>query len=137
MSRTSEVCHPPTKTDLIKMSEVIHPNENEGRDGGLRTTPLFATALGLMENAERCLAEAKKRFTDDQKFIGQCMRLEREKRKVSLRALSRQMWVSAPYVSDLELGRRLWSTATISNYSQALDALANAEHSNSHPDKMP
>ena len=95
-------------------------------DGGLRTTALFATALGLMVNTERGMTKAKRRYTEDQLAIGHCMRLQREADGVSLRALSRQMKLSAPYVSDLERGRRNWSPITMANYRHSLDSLANA-----------
>lgn len=92
---------------------------------GLRTTALFATALVLMVNTERCMTEAKRRYNEDQLAIGHCMRLQRESDGVSLRALSRQMKLSAPYVSDLERGRRNWSPITMANYRHSLDSLAN------------
>lgn len=117
--------------------QVQLPERPNGGTERMSTTPpetvievashaLFATAFGLLTNADRCLKEAQRRYSEDQIFIGQCLRMEREGRKVSLRALAKQMKLSAPYVSDLELGRRNWSQVTMANYGHALDSLANA-----------
>lgn len=86
-------------------------------------TDLFATAFGLLTNADRCIDAAKRRYADDQMFIGRCMRWERESRKVSLRALAKEMKLSAPYVADLELGHRNWSQIKMANYGHAIDSM--------------
>lgn len=41
--------------------------------------------------------------------VGQAMRDHRESAKVSLRELSRRLGCSAPFLSDMELGRRKYS----------------------------
>jgi predicted transcriptional regulator len=52
--------------------------------------------------------------------IGQRLRNRRVARKVSLRQLAYQMQISPPYLSDLELGRRGWSTGLQRRYEDAL-----------------
>lgn len=57
----------------------------------------------------------------DPRMMGQQMRELREKKGVSGRELARRLGFSAPYVSDLELGRRSFNTALIQRYKQALN----------------
>ena len=51
--------------------------------------------------------EVTQLVTDDLE-TGRRAREARQKAKLSLREVARRMGVSAPYVSDLELGRRGW-----------------------------
>lgn len=60
---------------------------------------------------------------DDAK-TGSGIRRERLKARVSLRAVARAMNLSAPYVSDLELGRRGWNHELLMRYSSAMKLLA-------------
>jgi len=55
----------------------------------------------------------------DEKAVGALMREVRELKKVSLREVARRLRWSAPYVSDLERGRRLWTTAKQNKYLKA------------------
>jgi len=48
------------------------------------------------------------------------MRVLRKKNKVSLRAAAKTMKISAPYLSDLELGRRIWDDAKIEAFKKAI-----------------
>lgn len=41
--------------------------------------------------------------------LGQKARVQRENEKLSLREMARRMKISAPSLSDLELGRRHWT----------------------------
>jgi len=45
----------------------------------------------------------------DHRKAGEIVRKSRESAKLSLRELARRLLLSAPYMSDLELGRRNWS----------------------------
>lgn len=45
----------------------------------------------------------------DHEATGQRFRAAREAAKISLREMARRLGMSAPYVSDLELGRRNWT----------------------------
>lgn len=52
--------------------------------------------------------------------IGGELRAMREAANVGLREAARRMKVSAPYVSDLEKGHRLWSSKLIENFVRAI-----------------
>ena len=53
---------------------------------------------------------------------GKRMRASRVKKHVSLRTLADRIGVSAPYLSDLELGRRAWSEERAQQFIAALNA---------------
>jgi len=57
-------------------------------------------------------------FPDDIKTLGEAIRFIREKRDMSLRSLARDVGVSAPFLSDVEHGRR--STDRISEFARVL-----------------
>lgn len=82
----------------------------------MRETPMDAipeTPTGLQYRTQRVI---------DHKKTGERMRAYRTKCGVSLRELAGRMGFSAPYVSDLELGKRLWSEDRASKYIAALYA---------------
>jgi transcriptional regulator with XRE-family HTH domain len=54
---------------------------------------------------------------------GREARLQRTKRNLSLRSVAKAMCICAPYLCDLELGRRKWSMKLIRSFEQAVDAL--------------
>lgn len=56
----------------------------------------------------------------DEKAVGALMREVRKAKKVSLREVARRLKWSAPYVSDLENGHRLWTTDKQNKYLKAL-----------------
>lgn len=56
----------------------------------------------------------------DDQATGAKMRALREAAKVSLRDLGDRIDLSAPYLSDLELGRRAWSEQRAEQYAAAL-----------------
>jgi predicted transcriptional regulator len=56
----------------------------------------------------------------DNAAVGAELRRRREAVKASLRSVADTMGVSAPYISDLELGRRAWNEAKITAYEMAL-----------------
>ncbi len=60
----------------------------------------------------------------DQAKTGSGIRRERKAAGVSLRSIAKAMKLSAPYVSDLELGRRGWNHELLMRYSSALKLLA-------------
>lgn len=45
----------------------------------------------------------------------------RKKRGVSLRAVARHLGISAPYLSDLELGRRNWNEGLFCAFQKAVN----------------
>lgn len=65
------------------------------------------------------LAE-KKITVSDHAATGARLRKRREKAKLSLREVARRMSLSAPYLSDLELGRRAWTEAKAKAFCRAL-----------------
>lgn len=56
----------------------------------------------------------------DQRAMGADLRKKREAKKRSLRSVADDMGISYPYLSDLELGRRMWSTELISKFERAI-----------------
>lgn len=60
----------------------------------------------------------------DHMKTGSGIRRERKTAGISLRAMARAMNLSAPYVSDLELGRRAWNHELLMRYSASLKLLA-------------
>ncbi len=56
----------------------------------------------------------------DQRALGMAMRQKRITAKKSLRAIAVAMDCSAPYLSDLELGRRTWNAGLLADFEKAL-----------------
>ena len=57
----------------------------------------------------------------DPRMQGQQMRELRVKKGIAVREVARRMNLSAPYISDIELGRRAFNTDLIQRYKQALN----------------
>lgn len=53
---------------------------------------------------------------------GAALRERRKAAGVSMREMARRMGLSAPYVGDLELGRRAWTADRVANFEAKLDA---------------
>jgi transcriptional regulator with XRE-family HTH domain len=60
----------------------------------------------------------------DQAKAGQMIRELRKKSGVSLRDMALKMNLSAPFVSDMELGRRNWSEEKFASAQKAIAALS-------------
>ena len=91
-----------------------------------------------LERAERVIARARapKRATEatehvcprcggagwlpDDKATGKRMRAMREAKGLSGREVARRMGMSAPYICDLELGKRFWNTKVTERYLKAI-----------------
>lgn len=56
----------------------------------------------------------------DHEKTGAMMRARRAKAKLSLRAIAARMGYSAPYICDLERGKRAWTDDKIERYLVAL-----------------
>jgi predicted transcriptional regulator len=56
----------------------------------------------------------------DDVATGEKMRRHRKHYGISLRALAKAMKVSAPFLSDLELGRRNWSNERVLSFNTAV-----------------
>lgn len=63
----------------------------------------------LLGECARMTAQWRKRHDSLLSQVGAMMRTERERRKVSLRELSRRLGISAPFLSDMERGNRKYS----------------------------
>jgi len=61
-----------------------------------------------------------KKVVPDNCAIGTTMRETRTRRGMSLRCLATRMKISAPYLSDLELGRRSWTESRVLQFMKAL-----------------
>lgn len=59
----------------------------------------------------------------DHAATGNMWRQARLVKGVTLRSIAREMGLSASYISDLELGRRKWSTSLCQRYAVALEVL--------------
>ena len=57
----------------------------------------------------------------DSAATGREMRERRVAAGVSLREVARRMKLSAPFLSDLELGRRNWTAPCLERYERALE----------------
>ena len=60
----------------------------------------------------------------DEHTVGALMREVRNAKKLSLREVARRLRWSAPYVSDLERGKRLWTTDRQNKYLAACNGRA-------------
>lgn len=56
------------------------------------------------------------------KLTGEAMRAFREERDVSVTGVAAELGLSKAYVSDLELGRRGWTTERVRRYKSAVNA---------------
>jgi predicted transcriptional regulator len=56
----------------------------------------------------------------DHQSTGYLFRVARKKAKLSLREVARRLKLSAPFVSDLELGRRNWTEEMAERYIDIL-----------------
>lgn len=56
----------------------------------------------------------------DHAEAGMLIRRLRRKHKMSLRTLAKRLGFSAPFVSDLERGRRNWTSETFNNAARAI-----------------
>lgn len=63
----------------------------------------------LLGETDRITSEWRKKHDAILRQVGQSMRDERERRKISLRELARRLDVSAPHLSDMERGNRKYT----------------------------
>lgn len=71
-------------------------------------------------NTQKCQCCGGSGYVMDHVAVGAYQRGLREKRGKSLREVAKAMEKSAPYVSDLERGRRNWSDELVADYRKAL-----------------
>lgn len=77
-------------------------------------------ALQLLETLKRQEAHTRCLRVRTSIEVGELLRDERLERKKGLRETARALGISAPYLSDLELGRRGWSPRLVAAYTKAL-----------------
>lgn len=76
----------------------------------------------LLVEAQAGIDRAKKEFQNAQEIIGAMMRQKRLQKEITLREMARRLNCSAPYLVDLELGRRNWSLAWITTYNAEISS---------------
>lgn len=81
-----------------------------------RALEIFKLRLANIDEAEAELSERKRRVFHE---IGMGLRIFRESRNVSLREVARIAKLSAPFVSDVELGRRRINSVLLEAYAKA------------------
>lgn len=57
----------------------------------------------------------------DHSAVGFALRTLRVKKEIGLRAMARAIKVSAPFLSDLELGKRNWTQQRIDQFNAVLE----------------
>jgi DNA-binding transcriptional regulator YiaG len=78
------------------------------------------SALGHLSSQEAAAFDAHRKYQETQRQLGAELRRLRKKRGLSLRAVAAKLKVSAPFLSDCELGRRYWSSERAEAYLRAL-----------------
>ena len=82
---------------------------------------LVARIIAKCDTLEETLRAAKENYDLGMARAAKELRLLREDAGVSLRTVAKNMGLSAPYVSDVELGRRGLNTGLIQKYVAALN----------------
>ena len=84
------------------------------------SAPTLSGLINQLEQAQERLDEAESKFRAENRSIGEAVRSIREASGCSLRSVARALELSAPYISDLEHGFRLWSPKLLSRYAEAI-----------------
>lgn len=99
-------------------------------------------AVDDLVTAEDAITKARQTHLDAQIKLGVALRACREYKKLSLREVAKKLGVSAPYLSDVELGKRGLSTGnleslmalvgppSINDVIEAIQKAKNGPHSN-------
>lgn len=82
------------------------------------------TTKTLLTHQRDCRACHGSGHEPDPRAIGKELRRAREERMTSLRSVARELGVTAPYVVDLELGRRKWNEELVGRYLMAMERAA-------------
>lgn len=72
------------------------------------------------EMHEARVSDADDAFEDCVRKFSRELRTCREQEGIPLRALAKRMGISAPYLSDLERGRRPWNEAVLTKFVEAI-----------------
>lgn len=65
-------------------------------------------------------AECQKKWRGEHANIGAAAKAHRQTANLSLRETARRMGVSAPFLSDLELGKRNWTVAAVNKWLKVM-----------------
>lgn len=82
-------------------------------------TPTPANDFGVKETMI-CMACRGSGRVIDPRQIGARLRELRKQKEITGREMARRLGITAPYLSDMELGRRGWSTKWIQAFEKAL-----------------
>lgn len=74
-------------------------------------------ATGQTQPCPRCKGTGR---IPDPHAIGAAMKARRIAARLTLREVARRMGFTAPYISDLENGRRPWNDVALARYATAL-----------------
>lgn len=88
--------------------------------------PDLEAALDVLRLRESDLTHHTRMTSRAREEAGAALRRERVAAGIALRAMARQLGVSAPYLSDIELGRR-WSADVVYRAARALGVRVNAQ----------
>lgn len=80
-----------------------------------------AEILGALMRCEIERKQLEQRIALLHLGVSRLLRSHREKKGISLREIARRMGLSAPYVSDVELGRRAPTIAFADDFMEALN----------------
>jgi hypothetical protein len=75
--------------------------------------------VALKPNTMLC-PECKGRGIIPDRSVGLVLRAERKRARFGLRDVARELTISAPYLHDLEHGRRAWTQELIDRYRQII-----------------
>ena len=73
-------------------------------------------AIDYLNTAEEAFIKARQAESDAHGRVGRALRACRERHGISLRAVAKQLGVTAPYLSDVERGFRTLSTDNLESY---------------------
>lgn len=77
--------------------------------------------------AESLVDDSKIARRQVDKDIGHCFREARKRKGLSLRQFGKLLNVSAPYISDLELGQRAWTEEKMEMFEKALEGVPDVD----------
>lgn len=80
----------------------------------------FDRFVGRIKSQVAAIEQANEEYKKENKAIGYKLRRVREEAGLSLREVARRMDISAPFLSDLERGNRLWNLQKIETFERAI-----------------
>ena len=104
-------------------------NRKEGRTAEeiLKDMPQWLVDAGADD-----ILKKEFRYCVNHDRIGQLIRERRKKAGMSLRSMAKWMGISAPYLSDLEIGNRPWPQSRIEHATEILEMAERIKQSESN-----